>query len=113
MSTEKTSEQIIQEYPIAAVKPEQVLKVYSGKPGCGCGCNGSYRVNPLLVREANAETGRAYDADEINFTQVKRILKIVQGRAGEIQAQETENLRIYAVEDQVRYYWVYVWKEAL
>jgi hypothetical protein len=36
----------------------KVTRVYSGKPGCACGCKGSYSRNPktirLIVKKMNA-----------------------------------------------------------
>jgi hypothetical protein len=93
---------------ISEVTPEEVMKVYSGKPGCGCGCRGNYRVNPALLEQANKERGYAYEGAEISMTQVKRVLNIVQSRADEVQENETDTLYIYAVEDDTRFYWVYV-----
>ena len=95
--------------PIAEVKPEDVLKVYSGRPGCGCGCRGTYRVNPLHLDRANKERGYDYEANEVNFTQVKKILNILKAREGEVEVTETKTLIIYAIEAE-KNFWVYVIK---
>jgi len=59
----------IAEMPITEVKVENVIKVYSGKPGCGCGCRGNYRVNPAHLEFANKERGYDYGPEEVNLTQ--------------------------------------------
>lgn len=28
----------------------KVVKVYSGRPGCGCGCRGKYSTNPATIK---------------------------------------------------------------
>lgn len=33
-----------------------VMSVYSGKPGCNCGCRGTYRYNGTMLAEASAVT---------------------------------------------------------
>lgn len=56
------------------IRREQVTKVYSGRPGCACGCRGKYTVptermtpeNPLTPRQAAAING-----------QVTRVLKVI------------------------------------
>ena len=53
---------------------ENVMKVYSGKHGCMCGCQGKYTVNSNYVEQANAERGYPYDEDEVNDRVVKGML---------------------------------------
>ena len=93
---------------IQDVEPEQLMKVYSGKPGCGCGCRGIYRINPAMVEAATKERGYEYSEEEINFTTVKRVLKTMQARADEVKVDTGEDMVIYAIEDDKRYYWAYL-----
>jgi hypothetical protein len=32
------------------INPNQVKQVYSGKPGCACGCKGNYSENPKTIK---------------------------------------------------------------
>ncbi len=108
----------IAEMPITEVKVENVIKVYSGKPGCGCGCRGNYRVNPAHLEFANKERGYDYGPEEVNLTQVKRILRELQ--AAELAAPGTVDvdtkvgqgpegpITIYSLETETRFRWVYV-----
>ena len=32
------------------INPNQVAQVYSGKPGCACGCKGNYSENPRTIK---------------------------------------------------------------
>lgn len=52
----------------------QVAQVYSGKPGCACGCNGNYRVNSAYVAQVAKNKGYAVDAEDVNDAQVTRVL---------------------------------------
>lgn len=67
-----------------------VSKVYSGRPGCGCGCRGKY-----------SETG----------PNVKRVLSVLQ-TAAKVEVQEDATETIYALETEKRFFWVYVPKSA-
>jgi len=74
---------------VASIDPSTIARVYSGKPGCGCGCRGSYYD----------------DARNIN-----RVVKLMNSRAaaGEtIRQGEAAGPAIYAVENETRYLWAY------
>jgi hypothetical protein len=88
----------------APVELKQVVRVYSGKPGCGCGCRGKYwESGPML----------------------KKVLKLVQEAHNTMVANSVEDTRAYRigvadvgdgekcafVETDVRFYWLY-FKEA-
>lgn len=92
---------------IDQVTPEEVVKVYSGRPGCGCGCRGTYRVNPVHAAFANSVRSYEYEAKEFNFVQVKKVLAILQSRASEVTTTTSDNFNIYSIEDSKRYYWVF------
>jgi hypothetical protein len=49
---------------LAMLQPQNVLKVYNGKRGCMCGCNGNYKVTLACLEEASNDRGYAYDAEE-------------------------------------------------
>ena len=56
----------------------KVKKVYSGKPGCMCGCRGSYRYSSR-VPLAEIEVARGYAAKltEVNDRQVSKVTSIM------------------------------------
>jgi hypothetical protein len=85
-----------------ALTPEDVARVYSGKPGCGCGCRGQYRANPA---HAKAD-------DVVNMVQVRKVLAKVQdaARAGEAGFTGDVAGGIFAFETETRYLWVYTTK---
>lgn len=55
---------------IQKVAVDDVVRVYSGKPGCMCGCKGNYRSNP---NHADADKD-----DKPNLAQVKRVLDVLK-----------------------------------
>ena len=60
---------------IQPFKRKFVVKVYSGKPGCMCGCRGKYFYPSTVDREAAATVrGYSVDDDEISDSQVTRVV---------------------------------------
>lgn len=63
---------------LANLTPADVLCVYSGKPGCACGCRGNYHYNSARKSEAAERRGYALNADEVSDEQVAHVLRLVQ-----------------------------------
>lgn len=63
------------------INPESIVRVYSGKPGCGCGCRGTYWDDARNIR---------------------RIVKILNSRP-DTRFEDG----IYFAEDDARYFWAY------
>lgn len=59
-----TSVQTVVSVPVSKKYP-QVSQVYSGRPGCACGCRGNYSSNPATITRI-VET--LAQATEINIT---------------------------------------------
>lgn len=53
------------------INVNDVLKSYTGKIGCMCGCRGSYRVASKHLAAANAERGYDYDPLDVSDRSVK------------------------------------------
>ena len=51
----------------------KVFKVYSGRPGCMCGCQGNYKMASVHAEFAAAKRGYAVDAEDISDRSVKII----------------------------------------
>jgi hypothetical protein len=55
----------------ATVDRAKVVRVYSGRPGCACGCRGNYSENPAtiarIVNRINALGAQTYDGSEQEF----------------------------------------------
>lgn len=98
---------------IAAITPEQVYVVYSGKPGCACGCRGNYRVNPQHLAFATKNRGYEYDANEVSLAQVKRVLRIVQQNLDKLDcvSEEFASVKIETGYETFRVYVVYILPE--
>lgn len=44
---------------LAQLTKNDVLRTYSGRPGCMCGCLGHYKYNPDHLEEAKVDAGQA------------------------------------------------------
>ncbi len=73
LQTEKTPfEMLTAENPLLFVS-----SVYSGKPGCCCGCNGNHRFNSTMVEAESKRRGYAVDAEDVNDKQIRKIVKLL------------------------------------
>ena len=77
-------------YDIQKVTTDIVTSVYSGRPGCGCGCRGKY-----------SETKGAK-------TRILNVLKANADKLTQHMGFISENEYIFAFETDQRYRWVYV-----
>lgn len=68
-----------------------ILKSYSGKPGCACGCNGNYRVTPESRKEADEDRGYAHDDEDVNTRSVLQVLRKVQAHEAEAGSRIASN----------------------
>jgi hypothetical protein len=77
MATQKlTSEQFAK---LMFAKVDDVMSVYSGKPGkCCCGCAGSHRYNSSHQAAAGTHRGYAVTADEVNDRQISMVLLLLK-----------------------------------
>lgn len=64
---------------VQVVQIADVRSVYSGKPGCMCGCRGKHSYAGAHREEAGQNRGYAVSDDEVNNAQVTRVLRAVQG----------------------------------
>lgn len=55
----------------------KITRVYNGKIGCMCGCNGKYSTNPDFREYVGKERGYPVSDDEVNLRSVKIITKKV------------------------------------
>lgn len=74
----------------------QIIRVYSGRPGCGCGCRGRYWPN----EEKAAPTAN-------DQRQIERIKKILHSRIDEVYVSPGIGRDIFVIEDDQRYFWAY------
>lgn len=63
---------------IQTITPAEVMQVYSGKPGCMCGCKGKYSVNPAHRAAADKDRGYPHDDEDMKPGQVTRVLRLLQ-----------------------------------
>lgn len=65
------------------VPVEQIVRVYRGRPGCGCGCRGKYWEDQRNIR---------------------RVVKMMNERADEVREDPAG---IFSVEDDKHFMWAY------
>lgn len=70
---------------LAVLTTEFVMSVYSGKPGCCCGCNGNHRYNSKHVALGSASRGYAVTPADVNDRQVAKVLALVQANADRLE----------------------------
>lgn len=84
------------ENAIIALNPNRVYRVYSGLPGCGCGCKGVYYEDKRNVKRVVTAMQKAV------LDQDSRIMRV----EADPNTLEHPNW-VYAVEMDNRYYWAY------
>ena len=67
-----------------------ITRVYSGKIGCMCGCNGNYTTNPAYKEQVSKERGYPVGDDECNVRSVKIIAKKVLSNPNANRTESTE-----------------------
>jgi nitrogenase subunit NifH len=83
MSNEAQATEVDVKRMLLWVGPANVTQVYSGKPGCGCGCRGAYT-------DAKA--------------QKTRVLNLMRQRADEVRFDDG----VLVLEDEKHYRWAYL-----
>ena len=78
---------------VRLLHPSNIVEVYSGTPGCGCGCNGTYRSSGRMV----TNNIRYLQADPSK-------VKYGPGKDGTM---------CFSLETPSRYRWVYVKKAVI
>jgi hypothetical protein len=73
---------------------EKVYKVYSGRPGCGCGCKGEYRDRPKQITNVIRKATLLLTGDNIN-------------EVANVAADKYNDEWLFAVETEKRCYWIY------
>lgn len=48
-----------------------VMKSYTGRQGCQCGCRGTYRVASQYLAQASGRRGYDYDPDDVSDRSVR------------------------------------------
>lgn len=74
---------------------EGIHRTYRGRPGCGCGCNGTYSMNPITLGKRAAEAAEA----------------IRSGEKPEMTRCSLEDGWCLSLESDKRYLWIYFREE--
>lgn len=96
---------------LAQVRPEHVQAVYSGKPGCACGCRGKHSYPSSMKGLGVQIRGYAIGEEEISDRSVTTILNKVKKLADLAEDCEGKKIgdnpikgNIVAVETETRLY---------
>ena len=95
---------------INTITTHDILQVYSGRPGCGCGCRGSYRYNPEHVKEAFENRKAIPKPSDFNAVQVRKVLGLMKQHPNELIWDLDSCNPNVAWETESRYYWAYFTK---
>ena len=71
---------------------ENIFKSYTGKVGCMCGCNGTYKVpSHTAIEAANSDCGyKAYSAEDVSDRSVKINVKKIKAAFAMSEQQRDE-----------------------
>jgi hypothetical protein len=92
MSQDMTKDEIVR--ALANIKKEEVMSVYSGRPGCACGCRGKYSYSSLHRGMAESSRGYEITADEVNDAMITRVIKLFQKNVGIVKGFTGTECRI-------------------
>lgn len=74
-----TAEELASTGYLQTITPAQVTSAYSGRPGCACGCNGTYWYAKAYQARSSKNRGYAVLDEEVNDRMVMTIYnKIVK-----------------------------------
>lgn len=84
---------------IRELRPSQVTRVYSGLPGCGCGCRGKYFEDSRNITRVVNAMKAMLDDEYVNIKAVDFDFD---------DSNSFGDCRVAAVETDRRYYWAYL-----
>ncbi len=70
---------------------DKVMSVYSGLPGCACGCRGKHRYASAHVKIAGKHRGYAVQSDEVSDRSVAIIFNRVKKHADQLEYPNCED----------------------
>jgi hypothetical protein len=73
---------------------DQIASVYSGKPGCCCGCNGNHRYASGHREWASKNRGYEVEDSDINDRQVKKVFNLLLANADQVDTSNADHLFI-------------------
>jgi hypothetical protein len=82
--------------------PADIVRVYSGRPGCGCGCRGNYSIKPATITRL---------LRNVQLDAPKEELDVAEGIAvceRELADPSVKTMACIAWESDTRYRWLYI-----
>lgn len=77
---------------IQQANKDNILSVYSGKPGCMCGCVGKHYYNPVYKDEGTKRRGYEVSDEETSIRMITRVLNLLRDVASDLSADESSKL---------------------
>jgi hypothetical protein len=73
------------------INPKQVVSVYSGRPGCMCGCRGKHTTAERHREKYTEERPKSAESTDFSDRTVDRIVANMNKRIHELMSGEREN----------------------
>ena len=83
---------------------DDIMSVYSGHPGCCCGCNGKHTYKPELKEIVGLNRGYPVKDDECN----SRTVKMIVNKMNKFPDKIKKEINHYSVEFPSRLYVAYL-----
>lgn len=80
------------------IDPTAIKTVYSGRPGCGCGCRGKYFTDQRNITRVVRAINKALGADSQDWL-----------RTG---VDDNAEGQVFFAENETRYFWAYTYTAA-
>ena len=92
---------------IELIDKSNVMSVYSGRPGCCCGCRGKHYYASALRGDATVKRGYSIQDDEVNDGMVTRVVNLIN-KAIEDGSEVEIKKDYYCLETESRWYIAYL-----
>jgi hypothetical protein len=92
---------------LAKTEPGDVASYYTGRPGCACGCRGTYRYSEAHREMSGERRGYSVSDDEVvKPASVKRMLTMLRKRLEDEEEVEVVAFDEFTVSDGEGGWWV-------
>ena len=85
-----------------------VVKVYTGRPGCMCGCKGKYRINPAYREAVQADRGSHVTDDEVSLRSCQQAVARLERNADQVRTYERLDNKSCHIETDTNNFTVYL-----
>ncbi len=93
------------------IELKNVASVYSGKPGCACGCRGKYYYAKEFRAASSKERGYEVRDEEVNDSMVKKVVNLISRSVEEGLPLQYDDKEFKSIQIGCRVYTIYFTKE--